>query len=283
MPELAFPPPPLPPPPPPAAAPVRRRGGRIKWAMRLALLVSLALVAGHVLVVEPSPTAAGPAASGPATDANAYSFIGVTPEGTPFRWNPCAPIRYQVDLGTMPESVLDDVQEAVRLTSEASGLRFEFAGLVRGTSPVSVIELMDFVSYGQDGTPAWNPVLITFAHREVFHEFRAGRALGIAFPVTSRDDYDQLVTGLIVVNADAGLAPGFESVASFGPVVEHELGHIVGLGHVAQPFQLMFAAPIVRRWNDGDLTGLRRLGSGSCLAVPTAYAPAASVVPTRRG
>jgi hypothetical protein len=250
----------------------------------LALIVSLALVAEHVPGVEPSPAPATPAsAESPPADSTAYSFIGVTPDGDPYRWNPCAPIRYRVDLGPMPESALDDVREAVRLTSEASGLEFEFDGLVRGTSPTNVIERMDFVSYRADGSAEWNPVLIAFAHRDVLRRFGAGRALGIAFPVHSRNDVDQLVTGLVVINVDAGLAPGFADIESIGPVVEHELGHIVGLAHVEQPFQLMFPAPIVRRWNDGDLSGLRRLGEGSCLHVPTAYAPSASVVPTKHG
>ena len=277
MPDLTFPPPPLPAPPPPAAPAGRRRRrrARVGGAGRLALLVSLALV-GHALVVEPASSDPGLA-----PDASAYSFVGVTPDGEPFRWDPCSPIRYEVDLGTMPGSALANVQEAVRLTGQASGLHFEFDGLVEDTSPLHIVDTMDFVSYREDGTAEWNPVLITFAPHEVFHEFHAARALGIAFPVTSRQDYDQLVTGLIVITADVPLEPGFRSAGSLGPVVEHELGHIVGLGHVAHPLQLMFPAPLVRRWNDGDLTGLRRLGSGPCLVVPSAYAPAAAIVPVR--
>lgn len=213
---------------------------------------------------------------------HAYSFMAVSSGGTPFRWDPCSPIRYQVDLAGMPESVLDDVHEAVRLTADASGLRFEYQGLVERTSPLDLIETLDFVSSAADGPLGWSPVLITFGSQEVFDRMGAPPdAAGLGMPVTSRYDPDQFVSGLIVINADLPLASGFEHVASLGPVVEHELGHVVGLGHVLHPGQLMFPAPIVRRWNDGDLTGLRRLGSGPCLAVPSAFPNAATLVPPR--
>lgn len=264
-----LPPPPLPatPSPPPA-----RRGLRA-LIIGLAVLLNLALVAALVFS---SATTERPAGR------NAYSFMAVSSGGTPFRWDPCSPIRYQVDLAGMPESVLDDVHEAVRLTADASGLRFEYRGLVERTSPLDLIETLDFVSSAADGPLGWSPVLITFGSQEVFDRMGAPReAAGVGMPVTSRYDPDQFVSGLIVINADLPLASGFEHVASLGPVVEHELGHVVGLGHVLHPGQLMFPAPIVRRWNDGDLTGLRRLGSGPCLVVPSAFPNAATLVPPR--
>jgi hypothetical protein len=52
----------------------------------------------------------------------------------------------------------------------------------------------------------------------------------------------------------------------------HELGHLAGLGHanssaVMRP-DLGPAGPT--RYGPGDLTGLRALGRGGCLAVPPA-------------
>jgi hypothetical protein len=268
-----LPPPPLRPPPLPAPPPPAARRGQRALVIGLAILLGLALVAALGFSPDTTERPAG---------GNAYSFAAVSSDGAPFRWDPCSPIRYQVDLAGMPEHVLEDIHEAVRLTADASGLRFEFQGLVEGTSPLDLIETLDFVGSTADGPLGWSPVLITFGSQEVFDGMGAPPgAVGFGMPVTSRFDPDQFVSGLIVINADTPLAPGFLHVASLGPVVEHELGHVVGLGHVLHPGQLMFPAPIVRRWNDGDLTGLRRLGSGPCLVVPSAFPNAATLVPPR--
>src|SRR5262245_7820560 len=56
-----------------------------------------------------------------------------------------------------------------------------------------------------------------------------------------------------------------------------EWGHAVGLGHILDPLQLMSPMPIVSDWGAGDLAGLRRLGRGPCLDVPTAEFDAALI------
>jgi hypothetical protein len=49
-------------------------------------------------------------------------------------------------------------------------------------------------------------------------------------------------------------------------IVLHELGHLVGLAHVAHRSQIMFSetTPQVVDYAQGDLTGLARLGQGRC-------------------
>jgi predicted Zn-dependent protease len=49
-------------------------------------------------------------------------------------------------------------------------------------------------------------------------------------------------------------------------VLLHELGHVVGLGHVTDRKQIMFAmeTPSVTRYAAGDLAGLAKLGAGVC-------------------
>ena len=48
-------------------------------------------------------------------------------------------------------------------------------------------------------------------------------------------------------------------------IVMHELGHVVGLGHVDDPQELMDAENVGRTsFGPGDLRGLSRLGQGPC-------------------
>lgn len=49
--------------------------------------------------------------------------------------------------------------------------------------------------------------------------------------------------------------------------MQHELGHLVGLDHVADPTQLMYSEggpSQASDWGNGDLAGLNQLGSGGC-------------------
>lgn len=266
---------PLPPPPrlapDPAAGSVAPRRGHDLAA--IAIAVAFVLLAGIAAVAasETSKADRRPLFGGE----RSHSFIGVSAAGEPFRWDPCSTIRYQVDPGRMDDRVLEDVREAVRRTGEASGLRFRFDGVVH-TSVSDLVASGNFVTSGRDGL-AWSPVLIAFRSRIAMRNLGIHGALGVTFPVTTRFDADQFVSGAIVINTSAGLVDGFARAPSVGTVVQHELGHAVGLGHYLDPFQLMSPTPVVRDWGKGDLAGLERLGAGPCLDVPTAELHAAIV------
>ena len=49
-------------------------------------------------------------------------------------------------------------------------------------------------------------------------------------------------------------------------LIDHERGHLVGLGHVKKRTQVMYPRVIrgVTGYRDGDRTGLAKLGAGSC-------------------
>jgi hypothetical protein len=76
------------------------------------------------------------------------------------------------------------------------------------------------------------------------------------------------VTGSVTLDGPAldelsRLSGGHAAVRA---VIQHELAHVLGLDHVADPSQLM--NPVggsVTAYADGDLTGLARLGQGPCV------------------
>ena len=85
------------------------------------------------------------------------------------------------------------------------------------------------------------------------------------------------MSGVLIVNVDAladgrPLANGFGPGTTWGRVFIHELGHIVGLGHVARSDQIMFPELGVQsgaaEFHAGDLAGLRLIGREAGLPVP---------------
>jgi hypothetical protein len=230
------------------------------------LCASLALVASLMATGTPRQPADAP---GRRLSGRSYAFLGTSGDGEPYRWDPCSPIRYEVDLGPMSPDALSDVRAAVRRTSKASGLRFEFEGVVDDASVDALIEDA-FVTQERGVGIVWSPVLIAFLPRREMRILGAQHALGAALPVSSRHDPEQYVSGVIVLNSEAEMNAGFADPVSLGAVAQHELGHLVGLDHVWDPFQLMSQLAIWPRWGSGDLEGLRSLGAGPCLDVPTA-------------
>lgn len=279
MTRLEFPPPPaaapsLPPPPAPAivrpAPRTHHRSRRVLVCVAVALVFLLVTGISAVLASDHANGAHRPLFGG----ARSHSFIGRAADGTPFRWDPCSAIHYQVDLGTVDDHVLVDVEEAVRRTSEASGLTFQFDGIVH-ESVRDLFASGDFVSQ-EDGLH-WSPVLIAFRSGKALRAMGIEGVLGATLPISSRFDADQFVSGVIMINTDAGMPDGFAPGPSMGTTLQHEWGHAVGLGHILDPLQLMSPMPIVSDWGTGDLAGLRRLGRGPCLEVPTAEFDAAIV------
>jgi hypothetical protein len=206
--------------------------------------------------------------SAPKGDPSDYRFIAIA-NGEPVRWNPCGPIRYVVNDAEAPPGSMATVQDAVARVSAATGIEFFSSG---STDEVPMLD-RDPVAF--TGTlPNWAPVLIAWVTPdETDIEFKSGEhtAVAVAAPLAPPGE-DVYVTGWVAINAQAGAPPGFDDPAAIGPTLLHELGHLVGLGHVPASGEIMEpSGGGVTNYGVGDLEGLRRLGrEAGCLATPSA-------------
>lgn len=257
---------PLPPdvPPRPDLYPAPFVPPRRRWRSIVAVLASLAVVSG----VAASAFLAG-SKHEPEGDPSDYRFLATGFDGGPVRWNPCGPIRFVVNDGEAPPGSLETVREAVARVSAVTGIEFFSSG---STDEIPTLD-RDPIEF--TGTlPEWSPVLIAWVTPdETDIGFTSGErtAVAVAAPLAPPGE-DVYVTGWIAVNAQAGAPPGFDDPSSAGPTLLHELGHLVGLGHVRAPGEIMDpTGGSMMDYGVGDLEGLRRLGhEAGCLRTPSA-------------
>ncbi len=167
-----------------------------------------------------------------------------------------------------PPQAREALSLAMARITAVSGVEFEFAGIT-GERPSAGRPL---VQDGPDGE-RWAPVLVSWVPGDTIDLPLSDQERGVAVPVAVREDGRQVfVTGQVVLNADKTLLPMFEDRhASWGAVLLHELGHLLGLDHVEDPRQLMAPTPGFGEvlFGDGDRAGLQAVGAdGGCLQVP---------------
>ena len=199
-----------------------------------------------------------------------YSFLFEKPGGClPIRWNPCAPIHYVVNAGSATAAQIADVEQAVADNAQATGLQYIDDGTT--TAPAQDWQPDQPTRYpGQ-----WAPVLIQWTHLGGQNSLTEVAGGGVPFQVSG-----VYVSGIITLNLDAHLLnnvqipDGFGSGVTWGRIILHELGHLVGLGHVTGVEEIMHE-PVTDQtspssaYGFGDLAGLRLLGrTAGCLTTP---------------
>jgi hypothetical protein len=194
----------------------------------------------------------------PSGAAGHYAFLA-SDQGRPVRYNPCQPIHYRANLSQAPPNALDDLQQAIRRVSAASGLTFVYDG--ESTEiPNSHRDL-----HGADQLPTgWVPVIVAWA-KPADTDLLGGGSIGEGGSTWSGfPGHEVYVTGLVVIDStqNSKLAAGFGG-RSLGALLLHELGHLVGLDHVTDETQIMYPTvtgkPAV--YGAGDLAGLELLGA----------------------
>jgi hypothetical protein len=255
-----LPPPPVPARPDLAGAVLAPRRRFPVWVITVCVLLAMSLG-----VVAAAPLLRG---SGPDRDGPAFLFLDRTDLGEPTRWNPCEPIRYVINASLAPSNSTADVHEAVQRISDATGIAFEYEGTTEEEASIDR-KVFQPERYGD----RWAPVLIAWADpdsSDIPFEHGDDVAAGLAVPVIPPTRFEDIyVSGWIALNAEDPNPPGFDFPGAQGPVILHELGHLMGLGHVERVGEIMHpAGGGAIDLGPGDLEGLRRLGSSAgCLKV----------------
>ena len=239
----------------------------MRRAHAAAAVVAILALGGCVQVPVTSPPQTpvpsegiGTASPGKGGGGKGYRFLHTRGNEQPVRWSTCEPIDYVVRPANEPEGARQLLQEAVGRISEVTGLKFNFAGTT-DEGPSKNRKPYHPNRYGDD----WSPVLVTYSSPAEYPRLEGGAAGygGPAF-VKQGAGAPRFVSGMVVLDAEQLTSMGDEAVRG---VMLHELAHVVGLGHVNDPSQLMNPVQYgraVTELQEGDLKGLRALGNGKC-------------------
>ncbi|MDQ3941470.1 MAG: matrixin family metalloprotease [Actinomycetota bacterium] len=245
---------------------------RKRWLLPVAAVVVLALVSTYALSellqteVLPRVRSGGSAES--------FGFLRTDPvTGRPVRYNPCEALHFVINLEHAPAGGVDDVGRGIRMMSAESGIELVLDGETT-ERPSPRRPLYQPRRYTSE---RWAPVLLAWVpQNELLPRGRHPAGSGGSVATPNRKGRLVYVTGTITLNADAPLLPGYDLGNTWGDVILHELGHVLGLAHVEDPGQIMF--PNVTTGSaalgEGDRAGLARLGRrAGCVTIPRPHAP----------
>lgn len=184
----------------------------------------------------------------------------------PVAWDPCRPVHLVVNTRTAPPDGLVLVREAAASVAAATGLHI----VIDGTTTERLGRTRRPIQGARYGD-RWAPVLVAFTDEKQISALDfdvVGVGGSRALPLASGDRV--YVTGAVALDGPqlAHVRGGFGGRDGVRAVIEHELGHVVGLGHVPDSSQLMSEDMHagVESFGSGDRAGLARLGAGRCYA-----------------
>lgn len=207
--------------------------------------------------------------------AREHAFAFLDPplsSGAVDRWDPCVTIHYRVDIErglSRRSEALAAIDAAFRQAAAATGMTFNDDG---PTSELPSDTRKDIV-HTRSGWE-WAPVLVAVVpHAAFVRSADSSDTVAYSDPDVYTDDgqtSSQIVTGQIVVDAGRISDQGADDPDGLEPTMLHEIGHLVGLGHVQTKGEIMQPdGGGVVGLGPGDLAGLHYLGSAAgCMVDP---------------
>ena len=214
-------------------------------------------------------------AANPAASSASYQLTYVMqPDGKRIvvRWNPCRSHTYKVNLAAVPAKsrsvVLKETHSAVKTMAAKTGMSFTYRGLTGEVPRVG------------SAAKQTADVIIAYTTPSKTNYPLAGSTTGFggasivrtSRPAGSTVYTTAIVKGFLVIDTPDMLRilkPGFGAGMSRGNLLEHELGHVAGLGHPNNASLLMNPRMDWRTPNGyaaGDRAGLAKVGrSAGCL------------------
>lgn len=188
----------------------------------------------------------------------AHKFLQTQPgSDEPVGWDPCRPVRYQVNPDGAPAGGDELIENAAERISAATGISFESAG----TTDRRPFSRSGFVGVGDA------PVVIGWGTAPEFDKFD-GEAAGLGGSSAAEGVGGRLfyVTGSIALNIDTFTRRQLQNQPLIlEGIVLHEFAHVAGLDHVDDRSELMDSGSGTRvELGSGDREGLARLGSLPC-------------------
>lgn len=212
-------------------------------------------VAG-IALTRPLPAPVSPAGSG------GYTYL-IERNGLPARYNPCRTIDVVMNGEAAPPGAEAMLLSALARVSAATGLQFSFEGWTDEPA-TDDRPAMDEARYGD----RWSPVLVAWTTPDRSPALDGEIAgIGGSVAVTTTSGAPVYVSGQVHLDGPqaADILSARNGAAGVEAIVVHELAHVVGLGHVDDPTQLMAGRNSGQfDFGVGDLRGLAVLGQGSC-------------------
>lgn len=198
----------------------------------------------------------------PDAEGQGFRYLRHQDDGGPVTWSPCRPVSFVVRPDHAPPAGTQMIRQAFSNLGAATGLDF----VDDGTTTEGPSE--DRRPYQPDVYgDRWAPVLVAWATRSEVPDFGIdiiGEAAPIGVRTSSGDE--TYVSGVVYLDAvDMARLASTRGYAHALAVVQHELGHLVGLAHVDDATELMAPrAGAALGFGQGDRAGLAALGNGPC-------------------
>ena len=189
------------------------------------------------------------------------------------RWDSCKAVTWTFNPDSSPTGGLKQLKRGMKRVRQATGLELEYAGKTAQKPNPHGRDIRN----GADIIIGWrtprdfapfrnNPGVLGLGGTTYQHGWQAGDG----------SPASRAYQGGVVLNArqNRHLGNGFGKGLTWGEVIIHEVGHVIGLAHPDGPArQIMHATVLPRnaRWGAGDLAGLRKVGDkAGCLSPATA-------------